>query len=97
MIGRIQLTALVIEDVAAPCERATLWVGTDGHWHVEIDTNHTPALTGSHRKQIALVTTEGEELAGEVRIGARRLFPFNRTLVLEGVHPLDRFETPAIA
>jgi hypothetical protein len=97
MIGRIQLTALVIEDVVASCEQATLWVQSDGYWHVELDATNTSALSGNQRKHVTLLTTHGDELAGEVRIGPRRLFPFNRTVILEGVHPLERLDTAAIA
>jgi hypothetical protein len=89
MIGRRELTELVVDDALVRFDRATLWMASDRNWHLEVD-NAEPGCVGrtGERKRVAMRMADGAELRGEVRAGPRRLYPFNRSVVFEGVEPL---------
>ena len=103
MFGRIPLTTLVLDDETIDFDRAMLWVDADERWRLEVsptDPRHMAAIRPEKfgtLREVNMVTQDGVEYKGQVRLNHRRLYPFRGVpMLLEGVQALEGFALEAI-
>lgn len=103
MFGRIPLTKLKLDDESVNFERAMLWVDADDRWRLEINPSNPRELPTIHHnsygtlREVNMVTENGTEFKGRVRVNHRRLYPFRGVpVLLEGVQQLEGFDLEAV-